>query len=70
METIDKTVDISVKNLAKVHARNRTLSEAAREMFDCLYELDGIMQNSMADHIGESLAMRIKKSIKQYMDIK
>lgn len=66
----DKTVDISVKNLARVHARNRELSAAAQELFACLDWIDGIMQSSMKDHLGETMAHRVKTALKQYKDIK
>lgn len=40
----DKMVDISVTNLARVHDRNRQLSEAVRELYACLEQYKHIAE--------------------------
>lgn len=43
----DKMIDISVTNLARVHDRNRQLSEAVRELYACLDELETITERGV-----------------------
>lgn len=55
----DKMIDISVTNLARVHARNKELSEAVKELHACLsyYAEINIVGNDKHNRVKNALAL-------------